>query len=122
MTPLADTVTIIMHSQGHYALLVFLVLAALMLPLAVARDRLLGERRQMASRGPTKGDLIEQLSQTTQTRYGLKGHVAGDTFYTQCPLSSLDIAINLRTHQDQFGRCYHNKPPAPNAPSPTGGA
>jgi len=46
------------------------------------------------------------------TMYGLVGVHSGDNFYTTCYLSGLDIVINCKTHEDQFGRVYDpNKEP-----------
>ena len=106
MTPITGSVATTVTAHGLYALLSFLVFAALALPLAITRDRLLGERRRVATHQLTTGDRVDSLSQTTQTLYGLQGVVRGNAFYTQCPLSSLSIVINRDTHQDQFGRCY----------------
>mgnify|MGYP001269465521 FL=1 len=111
MTSLAGSVATTVTAHGLYALLFFLVFAALALPLAITRDRLLGERRRVATHQLTTGDRVDSLSQTTQTLYGLQGVVRGNAFYTQCPLSSLSIVIDRNTHQDQFGRCYLSMEP-----------
>mgnify|MGYP001194943299 CR=1 FL=1 len=106
MTPLTGSVAAAVASHGLNALLVFLVFAALALPLAMTRDRLIAERRRVAKHKLTTGEVIDSLPHTTQTLYGLQGVISGDTFYTKCPLSSIPIVIDRNTHQDQFGRCY----------------
>ena len=111
MTPLTGSVAAAVTSHGLNALLVFLVFAALALPLAMTRDRLLGERRRVVTHKLTAGEMGDSLAHTTQTLYGLQGVVSGDAFYTQCPLSSLSIVIDRNTHQDQFGRCYLSMEP-----------
>jgi len=107
MTSLTGSVAAAVTYHGLYALLFFLVFAALALPLAITRDRLLAERRRLATHKLTTGEMADSLNQqATQTLYGLQGVVRGNAFYTQCPLSSLSIVIDRNTHQDQFGRCY----------------